>query len=269
MKAILSLVFVSIACIAAWWQYNSAPARPQPPRSGTEILHNRSTTPAAEPELSDEPSPATLRSQASADPEAPPQEKQPPPWLGKLEVIPGPLSPKDLDTALSYVIPAIQISVERLSQRVFDSNSTEDLEAEADMLADIELLQARETKLRQGDYFILREPPHSWKAPKGLRFEAFPAFMDGKLVSIGFVFDRETSPRLFDTTEYASELSRHNLREAARSFNSRDYEERRRLIDQYKEIRKTRSWEQMPDEMRRIFPNSNHVDNNTLLMRAR
>lgn len=269
MKVNFLAAFVLIAGIAVWWQYTSAPEKLQLPPSGTMGSDDRSTTPAADPDLSVEPSLATIRSQASADPEAPPQEKQPPPWLGKLEVIPGQLSPQDLDTALSYVIPTIQITVERLSQRVFDSTSAEDLEAEADMLADIELLQARETKLRQGDYFILRESPRSWKAPKGMRFEAFPAFMDGKLVSIGFVFDRETSPRLFDTTEYASELSKHNLREAARSFNSRDYEERRRLIDQYNEIRKTRSWEQMPDEIRRIFPNSNHVDNNTLLMRAR
>jgi hypothetical protein len=61
-------------------------------------------------------------------------------------------------------------------------------------------------------------------------------------------------------------MQNHMLREAARSFNSRDHEERRRLVEEFVKLGENGGRNHMPAEMQKIFPIQNHVDRKTLLM---
>jgi hypothetical protein len=266
MNKSIPAALIIIAGIFAWKLASSASAAPQPQQWNLKTSDNPSGPLVNEQQMAADPDSPIVRIHASTDPESPPSSKKPPPWLGTVETIPGPLSPQDLERALSYVLPTIELEVGRLSQRVFDSTCAIDLAEEAAQMAEIELLKAREWKLRQGDYFIMREPPSYWKAPAGFRFETYRASKDGEMVSIGFIFDRKTTPRLIDATEYAIEMQNHMLREAARSFNSRDHEERRRLVEEFVKLGENGGRNHMPAEMQKIFPIQNHVDRKTLLM---
>jgi hypothetical protein len=196
-----------------------------------------------------------------------------PVWLSSVEVIPGSLSAAELATTLSYVGPLIEHATNVVQQERFDAQSAatqsaEDLAAEAAAWQQLELWRTVEQKLRTGDYFIAASLPPQVQPPRGQRFEAFPATKDGRPVTLGFVFDRATSPNLFDASAQARDLELFRLREAARKFNSLGDAERRRLLTEYNRLNGQRPWHELPAEMRRQFPIENVVDEHTLLMRV-
>jgi hypothetical protein len=191
-----------------------------------------------------------------------------PVWLSSVEVIPGSLSAAELATTLSYVGPLIEHATNEVQQGRFDAQSAEDLAAEAAAWQQLELWRTVEQKLRTGDYFIAASLPPQVQPPRGQRFEAFPATKDGRPVTLGFVFDRATSPNLFDASAYARDLELFRLHEAARKFNSLSDAERRRLLTEYNRLNGQRPWHELPAEMRRQFPIENVVDEHTLLMRV-
>lgn len=191
-----------------------------------------------------------------------------PAWLGEVEVLTGHLSPSELATALSYVGPLIEHAANEVQQGKFDGHSAEDLAAESAALQRLELWRTVEKKLMQGDYFVMTGAPQQVRPPKGKRFEALPSWKDGRAVTLGFVFERETTPNLFDAALYAKDLESFRLQEAARSFNSRSDDERRRLLAEYRQLRREHSWNELPIELQRVFPIENVVDDATLWMRV-
>jgi hypothetical protein len=241
---------------------------PSPPAPGGSPIQGTNPTRAEPVDAPSRPDGSTQRTVAAPPSEQTAPASTLPDWLSSVEVIPGSLSAAELATTLSYVGPLIEHATNEVQQGRFDAQSAEDLAAEAVAWQQLELWRTVEHKLRTGDYFIAASLPPQVQPPRDQRFEAFPAKKDGRPVTLGFVFDRATSPNLFDASAYAKVLELFRLHEAARKFNSLSDAERRRMLTEYNRLKEQRPWHELPPEMQRQFPIENVVDEHTLLMRA-
>jgi hypothetical protein len=188
-----------------------------------------------------------------------------PSWLGVAEILPEILSPTECSVAISYIGPLIEHAANDAG-REYDSQSADDLDAQAAAAERLELWRAVDKKVRENDYLVAVALPSSIRPPPGVRCEVFPASRNGKSVSLVFVFDRIEAPVLFDAAEYAKDMARFRLEEVARKFNSLDDGERRRIYGTYQKMREQMSWNDLPLDMQRQFPLENTIDESSLLM---
>ena len=114
-----------------------------------------------------------------------------------------------------------------------DSTDPSALAQEADLLDRLTQREALLRALRRGD-FVLLPSGQALPVPDSIArtIDGFPVTVDGKKLRMHFALMYDENPDIVASETYMTDLSFFAQREAARRFNERPYEERKRVFEE-------------------------------------
>ena len=180
------------------------------------------------------------------------------------------------DAARDVIQESVRASSEEL-QRLQQSMSVnnEPLDAyfaarEADLLRSAVLWRTVAEALERGSYWLGTDYPATLPGRASVDYQAMSVTHAGKPATAVFVLGGVGPGKdLADVAEYFERQHTFLMHEAARVFNGKSDEERRRLFDSYLAATANGDHDQLGTELARIFPSGVWVDERTLLMHVR